>query len=165
MAYCTSAGTSSKLRPFITTQLSLTRSNPASRAASMPPSTWRKSPLRVIARKRSGSRLSRLIFMRLTPASTSGRARRPSCEPLLVMTSSRKPGNAAMWRHSSTMPGRISGSPPVRRILRTPWLTNTVASRCSSSRVNTCWRGRKVMFFAMQYTQRKSQRSVTDNRR
>ncbi len=44
------------------------------------------------------------MFRRETPASNSGWARRPSCEPLVVMHSSRKPGRAAMRPHRSTMP-------------------------------------------------------------
>ncbi|MNJ64021.1 hypothetical protein D3C77_599560 [compost metagenome] len=118
-----------------------------------------------MARKRSASRLSRLMFRRFTPASASGRAIFTSCEPLVVITSSRRPGSAAILPHSSTMPLRTSGSPPVRRILRVPLATNSAAIRWISSRVSTCWRGRNVISSAMQYTQRKSQRSVTDNRR
>ena len=59
---------------------------------------------------------------------------------------------------------RTSGSPPVSRILRTPRSMKAVHSRSSSSSVSSSFFGRKVMFSAMQYTQRKSHRSVTETR-
>ncbi|MNZ90721.1 hypothetical protein D3C78_1096900 [compost metagenome] len=150
MAKSTSAGTSSALRPFITTAFSLMPVKPAACAASMPASTWRSSPVRVMARKRSGSRVSRLMFSRLSPASCRERAWRTSCEPLVVMHNSRSPGSAARRSHRPTMPGRTSGSPPVRRSLRTPRATKMRATRSISSRVSTCWRGRNCMSSAMQ---------------
>ena len=63
------------------------------------------------------------------------------------------------------MPRRTSGSPPVSRSLRTPRTTKALHSRSSSSSVSRSAFGRNAMFSAMQYTQRKSQRSVTETRR
>ncbi|MCY1444303.1 hypothetical protein D9M71_607640 [compost metagenome] len=150
MAKRTRSLISASLRPLSTTQLSLIWRKPASRAASIPAITFARSPVRVSSRKRCGSRLSRLTLSRDSPASNSGPARRVSCEPLLVMHSSRRPGRAAMRRHSSTMPLRTSGSPPVRRILRVPRATKRSASRYSSSRLRMRCRGRNCMSSAMQ---------------
>ena len=91
----TSSTTSSSLRPFNITALSLTLS-PAASALSIPVNTLFKSPVRVMFLKRSASRLSRLIFMRLIPASRSRPAHFSSCEPLLVRVSSRSPGIGPM---------------------------------------------------------------------
>jgi hypothetical protein len=55
-----------------------------------------------------------------------------------------------------------SGSPPVSLSFLTPRRMNAVATRSISSRVKISFFGKKVMFSAMQYTQRKSQRSVTE---
>ena len=60
---------------------------------------------------------------------------------------------------------RTSGSPPVMRSLRTPRLTKAVQMRSSSSSVSSSRRGRKLMCSDMQYTHRKSHRSVTDTLR
>ncbi len=48
------------------------------------------------------------------------------------------------------MSRRTSGSPPVRRSLRTPLPTNAVHSRSSSSSVSTSGLGRNTMSSAMQ---------------
>ncbi|MNH27833.1 hypothetical protein D3C79_879600 [compost metagenome] len=128
MAKLTRSLISWSLRPFMTTQLSLVLRNPAWLAASMPLMTCARSPVRVSSRKRCGSRQSRLMLRRLTPASNSGPASLASCEPLVVMHSSRRPGRAAIFSHNCTTPGRISGSPPVRRILRVPSATKLCAS-------------------------------------
>jgi hypothetical protein len=63
------------------------------------------------------------------------------------------------------MSRRTKGSPPVSRSLRTPSDTKAEQTRSSSSRLRISDLGRKVMSSAMQYTQRKSQRSVTDTRK
>ena len=63
------------------------------------------------------------------------------------------------------MPRRTKGSPPVSRNLRTPLATNAEHSRSSSSSDSRSALGRNAMFSDMQYTQRKSQRSVTDTRK
>ena len=63
------------------------------------------------------------------------------------------------------MPRRTSGSPPVRRSLLTPLAMKALHSRSSSSRLSRSAFGRNVMCSDMQYTQRKSQRSVTETRR
>ena len=90
------------------------------------------------------------MLRRFTPAVASGSAIFTNCEPLLVITSSRSPGSALIRAHKSTMPRLTSGSPPVKRILRTPRETNRRASRSISSRERICARGKKVMSSAMQ---------------
>ena len=60
---------------------------------------------------------------------------------------------------------RTNGSPPVRRIFLVPTAMNLLQTMSNSSSVNSSAFGRKFIFSAMQYTQRKSQRSVTETRR
>ena len=67
MANCTKSKTSSSLVPRINTVLSLMPSKPVAIALSIPASTLFKSPVRVIALKRSAFRLSTEMLMRLTP--------------------------------------------------------------------------------------------------
>ncbi|MNT80154.1 hypothetical protein D3C72_2195810 [compost metagenome] len=63
------------------------------------------------------------------------------------------------------MSRRTSGSPPVSLILVTPRAMKAPAIASTSSKLSTSFLGRKVISSAMQYTQRKSQRSVTEMRR
>ena len=160
-----SDSTSSRLRPSRITALSLIRSKPAAIAASMPFRTASRWPIRVIAWKRDGSRLSRLILTELTPASRSWGACAASWLPLVVRASVSKSGRLPRPVNNSSTPRRISGSPPVTRILRTPSSVNSRAVLTSSSIVSTCARGRNSMVSAIQYWHRKSQRSVTERRR
>ena len=74
-------------------------------------------------------------------------------EPLVVsVSSSRSPEER--WRDNEAtrvmMPRRTSGSPPVRRSLRTPRAMKAEHSRSSSSRESRSAFGKKVMFSAMQ---------------
>ena len=107
---------------------------------------------------------------RSSPASASDWALRASSEPLVVRAMSSMPSTSRSIATSRSTSRRISGSPPVRRSLRTPRSANTVASRVISSNVSSCERRRNSnrgpnTSFGMQYTQRKSQRSVTEMRR
>ena len=161
------SGNSASLKPLSATALSLIL-RPARSAASMPVITRERSPHRVIARNLSGSSVSTDTLMRLTPQSASSSAKRASCDPLVVRVSSSSAPLSRWresWRTRCMMFLRTSGSPPVSLSLRTPFSTKTVHSRSSSSRLSRSRFGRNVMSSAMQYVQRKSQRSVTDTRR
>ena len=68
LAYSMSGTISSSLTPRITTVSSLSESKPAAAAASIPRSTAPSSSIRVSARKRSRSSVSRLTVMRWSPA-------------------------------------------------------------------------------------------------
>ena len=57
------------------------------------------------------------------------------------------------------------GSPPVSLIFLVPRLIKDVHKASISSRDNTSFLGKKVMFSAIQYTHLKSQRSVKDTLR
>nr|BAP68872.1 RxLR effector candidate protein [Hyaloperonospora arabidopsidis Emoy2] len=102
--------------------------------------------------------------MRLTPADLSAIAYLSSWLPLVVSTHSSKPGRCPISSNNQRAFFLTSGSPPVMRTLRTPIRTNNLTRRAHSSSDKTCSRGRKVMSSAMQYWQRKSQRSVIDRR-
>ena len=75
-----------------------------------------------------------------------------NCEPFVVTVSSSSP--APRWRDSERtsvmIERRTSGSPPVRRSLRTPRSTKALHSRSSSSSVITSCFGRNAMFSDMQ---------------
>ena len=141
--------------------------SPAAFAAAIPSRTPSSLPQRVIRLNRAGSSVSMLTLMRRTPASASPRACLASCVPFVVSVSSSSPSpiRAPSRRTSVITSRRTSGSPPVSRSLRTPCRMNAVHSASSSSRLSTSRFGRKVMSSAMQYTQRRSQRSVTLTRR
>ena len=158
---------SSSLTPLRATVLILT-SSPAAVAASMPSSTRSSWPQRVTAAKRRASRVSRETLTRRTPQSARSDAYLASRLPLVVSVSSSRPPRSR-WRdrlRNKAMMSRLtSGSPPVRRNLRTPLSIKALHRRSSSSRLSSSALGRKVISSAMQYWQRKSQRSVTETRR
>ncbi len=77
----------------------------------------------MISRNRSARRVSRLMFSRSTPASRRGFASSGSRLPLVVRQSSSSSGMARSVRQMSRIPRRTSGSPPVKRIFRTPSFT------------------------------------------
>jgi len=92
-------------------------------------------------------------LIRFTPQAGRSSAKRESCDPLVVsVCSSSAP--LARWRESDRMSiiasRRISGSPPVSRILRAPSLTQAEHSRSSSSNDSTSRFGRKLMCSGMQ---------------
>ena len=76
--------------------------------------------------------------MRSRPAAASAPACRPSVTPLVVRDSSGRGASAASERSTSGSVGWTSGSPPVRRMLRTPSSTNRFASRTNSASVSRC---------------------------
>ena len=129
----TKSAISSSLTPPISTTLSFVRVNPAALAASSPSNASRSSPRRVMARKRSGRSVSRLTFSRPTPAAFKSAAIVPSSEPLVVIVSSSSPSRARSRSQSVNIPRRTRGSPPVRRILRTPQRTAADPIPASSS--------------------------------
>ena len=126
---------SSSLNPPMRTVSNFRSRNPAASAASMPSSTSRRVPSRVMAANRSTRSVSRLMFSRSSPASRRGAASFGSRLPLVVRQSSSTPGMARSIRHRSTTPRRTRGSPPVRRIFFTPHATAAPAISASSSRV------------------------------
>ena len=152
--------------PFSATAFSLI-ANPAFLAASKPARTLSRSPQRVMLRNLSGSSVSIEILRRLTPASTNSSAILCNWLPFVVIvSSSRLPDltSAPRLRINCMILRRTKGSPPVRRILRVPIAINLRHTCSSSSSDSSSDFGRNVISSAMQYTQRKSQRSVTDTR-
>ncbi len=107
-------------------------------------------PQRVMRWYFSGWMVSMLMFTRFSPASARGRASSLSRMALVVMARSWMPGTWAMRRTSSTTPGRMVGSPPVRRILFTPRLAPTWTRKTISSSLRSSRRGRKVISSGMQ---------------
>ena len=136
--------TASSLTPRLTTMLILIGPRPAAAAASIPASTRSTGkPTSLIAANTSLSRPSRLTVIRRSPASLSARALRASAEPLVVMARSPSPGIRASIATSRSSSRRTSGSPPVRRILLTPWSPTKIrASRSISSNVRSSARSR-----------------------
>ena len=136
--------------PRIKTVLSLTLSKPAFCAAVMPRSTLFKSPTRVIFLNFSAFKLSRLMLIRLTPATLSAWACCSSCEPLVVVTSSLRPESLPISSNNQSAFIRTRGSPPVMRTLETPSATKALTTRRHSSSESTSSRGRNSMFSLMQ---------------
>ena len=75
-----------------------------------------------IARKVGSSSASRLTVTRVNPASRSARAFFASSAPFVVNVRSTSPADASISTRRSRS-RRNNGSPPVRRIFRTPWRT------------------------------------------
>ena len=97
----------------------------------MPSSTWGRQSERAMRAKVERSRLSSETLMRFTPASASPLANSRRRTPLVVrVSSSRAPSSRCRdrARTRSMIPLRISGSPPVRRSLRTPRRTKAAQS-------------------------------------
>ena len=114
--------TSSSFWPRITTQFSLIGPRPAANAASMPART-RSSPGPARDRLETlGRNVSSEMLARVSPASRNGRASSASNSPLVESAMSSIPGVAGDHRDQRGKSRRISGSPPVRRMLRTPIL-------------------------------------------
>ena len=112
---------------------------PASLAAAMPSSTSATGKsTSFISRNTASSRPSKLTVTRFRPASLSDLALRAKSDPLVVrVRSSGVPSGVlilASWSIKISRFLRSKGSPPVRRILRTPWATNTLARRVISSK-------------------------------
>ena len=114
----------------MSTQLSFSGVSPASPAARMPARASSSVPVLVMRRYFSGSRVSRLMFTRSTPAAFSSAAIPGSSTPLVVRVSSSSWGMSRSLRQRDSIPRRTSGSPPVSRIFRTP---SAAASRAISS--------------------------------
>ena len=93
-------------------------------AVSIPACTWSRLPWRVSWRKWRGCRLSRLMLMRFTPQSRSCSAIRCNWEPLVVRTSWSSPGSWLRRLSRVSTLVRMSGSPPVIRILLSPRAVN-----------------------------------------
>ena len=75
-------------------------------------------------------------------------------------------GSALMRATISTMSGRMSGSPPVSRMLVTPSSTATEITVISSSMLSRWSPGiQSEKSGGMQYVQRRLHRSVTETRR
>ena len=117
------------LVPRLTTMLTLIGPRPARSAASMPRSTSATGKSASFMRRKIASSIaSRLTVTRPSPAAFSAAALRARIEPLVV--SVRSSGSPSALRSSASIATsrsrsrRSSGSPPVRRIFRTPWATN-----------------------------------------
>ena len=151
-AHSISEGISSSFKFLSATALILTL-RPTERAASMPRSTLSRSPQRVMARNFVASRVSSETLMRRTPLSLSSAANFSSSEPLVVSVNSLS-APLSRWRErertSDITLRRTSGSPPVKRSLRTPLAINAEHRRSNSSSVSRSDFGRNVMSSDMQ---------------
>ena len=130
------ASTSCSLTPGMTTILSLMGEKPASCAASRPAMTSSIESRPVICVMHSLSKLSRLIFKRVTPAARNAFACLGSCVPFVDRDRSRMPGRALMRAASSGKLRRKSGSPPVSRTREVPRRPNAPMTRSISSNVS-----------------------------
>ena len=142
--------------------------NPAFVAAFKPANTLFKSPQRVTCLNFSGSKVSKETLIRLTPQSTSSWANLDSWLPFVVKVKSSS-APESKWRLMACIKlmilRRTRGSPPVKRSCLTPFRMNAEHKRSNSSSDRTSFFGKKFMSSDMQYTQRKSHRSVTDIRK
>ena len=115
--------------------------------------------------KRSGCKESRLTLRRVTPACLSGPASFFRRVALVLSDRSSRPGNCARRAANSGSLPRDNGSPPVRRMRRTPSSVKARMTRSISSKLSQSAGSSKSWNpFGRQYEQRKSQRSVTDTR-
>ncbi|MCY1434756.1 hypothetical protein D9M71_508260 [compost metagenome] len=88
--------------------------SPAAFASASPFSTVARSPPRAMRRKPSASRVSREMFSRRMPHSSSSGSLREINWPLLVRLMSARPRRLTLCRKGSSL-GLTSGSPPVIR--------------------------------------------------
>ncbi|MNV78698.1 hypothetical protein D3C71_1722040 [compost metagenome] len=135
------------LVPRLTTMLTLMCDSPAACAASMPASTSATGKSTSFMRRNTASsRPSRLTVTRFRPASFSALALRASSDPLVVsVRSGASPSTVRSWASCATSASRFlrsRGSPPVRRILRTPCARKSFASRVISSKLSSAPCGR-----------------------
>ena len=135
-AHCTSAIASSSLVPRMSTELIFSGVKPAARAASIPAKTSLIRSLKVNFLKRSRSRVSNEILIRLKPASTKGCANLARAKPLVVIESLGGLDIALIRATISTISGRSSGSPPVKRISFMPCETAASITAINSSVVS-----------------------------
>ena len=164
---CRSNGiASSSLTPRISTALTFTGSSSAAFAASIPAMTSSKRSRKVNFLNRSRSRVSRLMFTRLSPAALRPGAISARRMPFVVKEIAGLSGSALMRLTISTMSGRSSGSPPVRRMPVMPFSVATSTTSMSSSTESKCSPGNQsAKSLGMQYVQRRLQRSVTETRK
>eukprot|EP00659_Diplonema_papillatum_P014259 gene14259-biopygen14313 len=161
-AIAANRGTSSSLTPRITTQLTFTRI-PASRHWSMLRRT-RSNPFRRVTNSNlCASSVSRLMLMFVIPHSDSTGSFFARLMPLVVMQSCSTPFSrtVARPRARSSKSRRTSGSPPVRRILRTPSSAKMPAARTISAvDIKSSAGVRSTPSAGMQYWHRRLHRSV-----
>ena len=79
-----------------------------------------KASRRAISSKRSMCRVSREMLTRLRPASARSFALSLRSTPFVVIVMSREGSSSLIIPTSSSMRTRTRGSPPVRRMVRTP---------------------------------------------
>ena len=165
-AHFTKLVTSPSFTPRSKTALIFTGNNPASFAASIPSKTSGRRSLYVIFLNTSRSNVSKLILIRRKPASNNGFASLASASPLVVMDKIGGFFIADIRETISTMSGRRSGSPPVRRISSMPCETPTSMMEINSSVVRSSSDGNHAAkSCGMQYEQRRLHRSVNETRR
>ena len=104
--------------------------------------------------------------MRRSPASNNGLANFASASPFVVIDKIGGFSIAEIRETISTISGRKSGSPPVRRISSIPCETPTLIIEINSSVVSNSSEGNHAAkSCGMQYVQRRLQRSVSETRR
>ena len=121
---------------FIATALTLIDLKPISAETLIPSNTSLRQSLRFTSRNFSGSRASRLIFNRLSPASFNALACSLRKKALVVMATSSIPSICVNMLTSVGRSLRIRGSPPVRRNLLIPIPAPIRAIRVISSNVS-----------------------------
>ncbi|CAB4595279.1 unannotated protein [freshwater metagenome] len=132
IAHFNNAGASLWLIPRRSTTLILIGISPASRADLSPAKTSSIRSLWVSFLKLSRSSVSRLTLIRSSPASLSGLASSARRNPFVVSESFGAFGSAEILETISTISGRSSGSPPVRRISLIPTDTAALITLISS---------------------------------
>ena len=137
------------LVPRLTTVLILIGPSPTASAASIPASTSATGKSASFMRlNTASSSASRLMVMRLRPAALRLRALR--CSKLALVVRVRSSGRPSGVRSCASCSIRVStflrssGSPPVRRSLRTPCATKSRASRVISSKLSRSACGKKA---------------------
>ena len=120
IAQCSRSGASCSLTPRSSTELILTGSSPAERAARTPASTSGSRRRRLRVAKVSGSSVSSEMLIRSSPAAASPAARAASPIPLVVIAIDGRGRRAAIPATSASRFLRSSGSPPVSRTVVMP---------------------------------------------
>ena len=148
--YATRSRISSSFAPRSTTTFTFIGVNPTNCASAMPANTFTNSSRRVMAKKRSAFRLSRLTLIRSRPASRSSRAMLRSVAPFVVSAMSGfsplESRSAASLVMSRGKCARTVGSPPVSlRLFTSNFSTQMRATRSISSKVNTSERSSQTI--------------------
>ena len=132
-AHLNRSAASSSFTPRSKTELILIGLSPAARAADIPAKTSSIRSRNVISLNRVLLKVSKLILIRSSPASTRGLANCAKARPFVVMDNRGAFVMELIRATISTISGRSKGSPPVRRISSIPSETADSITVISSS--------------------------------